>query len=592
MRHKNYIWLVFLCSLIGFIACEKGEAELTASDDDTVAVELALSVSDNEETAVTRMTATNTQGNNVDGGSYTFRGLDYVYLFPFHTNLSTPPISGTSQPLKDRHVILSSGEVYKNYRSFTYSTIKMPKKTNSFLVYARPSGGGAQSTPTSKFAFGSLSSDIVETDAINTSASSIIFTPDKIWDDDNLSSYTNYKTTLSDIATYLTTVANANVNGTPLYAQTGDLGILFSALSNDGHPFPYGSAYIQQKLKDLDSYNYTGLSQNVKSMISQRYSYFNSQNAWGKLKLDNYPKGVFLFQWQDATNCFVVLDNVASKTEINPSILDPKYFAYPAQLWYYGNSSIYTTSQELESTAFKKDNWNNVLSNDKFVANGEVDDNTTAVAITNKLQYGVSRLKLRIHAGASSLPNLKTLDLLQLKGVMVTHQYKAGFDFQPLATNNTEDEDPYYVIYDADVQNSKGGVITPPGNNKWSDPNHTLLLPTKAGDKVYVIAEFFYNGKFEVGKNNNAPLIPGYRDNPIFQQTYFYMVGELDPGLDANNQQIQAFVSGKYTAVDATINNFEGAYNYVPDLSSPSLVLSLKLELKWEQTEPNSVWLH
>lgn len=584
-------------SFLSFTACEKGEGEVLASseDDGMVAVDLALSVGGDDEDADTRMTAANTQGNNVDGGTYTFRGLDFVCLYPFNTNLTTtPPVSATAQPLKDRHVILSPIEVYKTYRSFTYSAIQMPKTTNSFLVYARPDDGGVNSTPTSKFAYGSLvlPAGIDDTNTIS-NTSSIVFTPDKIWDDDNLSNYNIYKTALTDIATYLTNVANATVNSVPLYEQTGELGILFAALSNNGHPFSYGRLFIQQKLKDLKDYNYTGLTQDVKTRIDNGYNKLSDNGVYGnKLSLDNLPKGLFLFQWEDANHRFVVLDNLNSKTEMNPPVLNPKYLSYPAQLWYYGNSSIYTTSQELEDNAFRKDNWNNVLSNAKFVADGQVDGTTTAIAMKDKLKYGVSRLKLSVNAGSGSLPHLNSLSLIQLKGVMVTHQYKAGYDFQPLTTDNTEDDDPYYIVYDNVVKNKDGGVITPPAKPKWSDSNHTLLIPTPAGDKVYVIAEFFYNGKFSVGKSDNSTPIPGYRDNPILPQTYFYMVGELDPGVDANSQPRQAFESAKYTAVNATISNFEGAYNYVPDVNSPSLVLSLKLELKWEQTEPNSVWLH
>ena len=160
------------------------------------------------------------------------------------------------------------------------------------------------------------------------------------------------------------------------------------------------------------------------------------------------------------------------------------------------------------------------------------------------------------------------------------------YNFQPLTTDNTEDDDPYYILYDREVKKSNGSVITVPANNN-SDANNTLVLPSKAGEKVFVMVEFFYNG--DASKNG---ILTGYKGNPILPQTYFYMVGELDPGLDANNQPRQAFESDKVTKLIAKIQNFEGAYNYVPDLSSPSLILSLKLELQWEQTEPNSVWLH
>ena len=69
------------------------------------------------------------------------------------------------------------------------------------------------------------------------------------------------------------------------------------------------------------------------------------------------------------------------------------------------------------------------------------------------------------------------------------------------------------------------------------------------------------------------------------------MVGELDPTA-VSATAAKVFESDKYTKVDAVLNDFEGAYNYVPDLTSPALVLGLKIDLSWQQTEPSSVWLH
>ena len=126
------------------------------------------------------------------------------------------------------------------------------------------------------------------------------------------------------------------------------------------------------------------------------------------------------------------------------------------------------------------------------------------------------------------------------------------------------------------------------GKNKWSDANHTLVLPSKPGEKVFIILEMFYNGSYKVGSDtSNAPTLTGYKGYPIFPQSYFYLVGELDPG-----SAKKTFESDKVAVVKASINSLEGAYNYVPDLNSPALVLGLKVELSWQQTEPKSVWLH
>ena len=582
MNIKSYTWLVSLSSCLAFASCEKEEVEAITSKDNMVEIDLAFSLGDEEADAATRMSAAVTQQTT----NQAFRGLDYVRLVPFNSTSNPPIVDDDAVRLRKNNVFLQLANTYNNNKNRVYSSMLMPSTTNALLVYAWPNGGGVNAQPADKFVYGSLVSNGLEDGTANDLASGITFNLDKIWDDDSFASFDEFKQTAQAVATYLSNVANATVGGQPLYQKTGDIGILFSALSNDGHPFPYGRQFIQQKLKDLRDYSYP-VSQNVKSVINTNYSKLDKEGAWkGLSDMDNYPNGLFLLKWEDATHNFVLLDAESSKTVINPSIVNPKYLTYPAQLWYHTNSPIHTSDAELANNVFNPSKWSNVLNNENFTPNGTVVNGTKVVAIDNVLQYAVGRLETKVRAATSKLPNLSDLNFLQFRGVFVTHQYKVDYNFQPLTTDNTEDDDPYYILYDREVKKNNGSVITVPANNN-SDANNTLVLPSKAGEKVYVMVEFFYNG--DAPKNG---ILTGYKGNPILPQTYFYMVGELDPGLDANNQPRQAFESDKVTKLIAKIQNFEGAYNYVPDLSSPSLILSLKLELQWEQTEPNSVWLH
>ena len=589
MIYKHCTRLFLLLSCLIFTACEsEGIDSLISTDDGLVEVQVVLPIADSEE-AETRMSGANTQYNT----NQTFRGVDYIRLAPFHSNASNPIVNNEAQRLRRGQLSLTMTNSYQNGKNQVYSTLLVPEQTNAFLVYARPYGGGVDAQPADKFVYGSLIPTGIDGNAPDDHASSITFSLDKIADDgNNIASYNTYSTVFGLVAEYLTDVANATVNGQPLYKQTGDLGVLFSALSNNGSPFPFGRLYIQQKLKDIFDYRYGSVSETVTTAINDKYDMLNKDAAWGKYAdLENFPNGLFLFKWQEGSHQFVVLDYETSKTEINPSIVNPSYLSYPAQLWYYTNTPIRTSTVEMNVATFNNSTWSNVLKNSNFTAKGTVSNDTKVVALENKLQYGVGRLETKVHvdgkAGTGDIP-VSDLNYLQFKGVFVTHQYKAGYDFQPLATNNTEDHDPYYMIYDCEVKKSDGSVITVPGSGKWSAENQTLVLPSNAGEKIFVIIEFFYTG----GKDGNFPPIPGYNGNPIYPQTYFYMVGELNPGNDSNSNPRRAFESDKVTKLFASIKNFNGAYNYVPDLSSPTLVLSLKLELQWEQTEPNSVWLH
>lgn len=600
MKPNNNTWWIFLLSCITLTACENNGELLDANDtvdSDLVEVKLALSTG-GVGNASTRMTAENTQGDNIDNNTYTYRGISQVNFVPFSsTTTGDSPVSPSSTRLQTYNVYAGYNHSYQDaianhQENRVYTTTMVSSGTNSFLVYAWPEGGGADAAAADKFAYGSLIPIGLDEDpAITLNTSGITFKPDKVWDD-NETRFPYFKNMANAVASYLTRVAIKEVDGEPLYAKSGELGIMFSNLSHDGLPFQYDRAFIQQRLSDLRGY-----SSVLKTEIEKNNDYYklNTNGTWKDLSdLVVFPYGTFLFKWEDGEKRFVVLDYEGSKTVINPPIADYHIFAYPPQLWYYANTAIHTSSEDLLSSVFNNA-WNTVLSDSRFEANGVISSETKVVAVDKTMEYAVGRMATKIHVGTSNnkLPGLSDINLLQLKGVMVTNQYKVGYDFQPLETNNTESADePYYILYDRDVKtkNDKGATtpIIPPGNAKWSAANHTLVFPSIAGEKIYIIAEMFYNGDI----SKDAPPLTGYNGYPILPQSYFYLVGELDPKLDANNQPLQTFESDKVTEVFASIMNFNGAYNYVPDLNSPSLVLSLKLELKWEQTEPNSVWLH
>lgn len=597
-------WWIYLLLCFTFIACESREFldANDSADSDLVEVKMAISAGGSDN-ATTRMTTENTQADNV---SDTYRGIAQVNLIPFSSSSSSDsPVDGSSSRLQRKNVYTGFEVSYQrdSYReNRVYTTMLVPTGTNSFLVYAWPNGGGPKATSVDKFTYGSLISVGLDRSTVTSdNADGITVKLDKIWDDDDGASFTYYYNLALEVASYLSNVAKATVDGEPLYKQKGNIGNLFSALSHDGLPFPYDGPYIQQKLKDLDDYfkSYLG-SESVHSLISnnnyRNYYKFNTNGTWSPLaNLQVYPYGMLLFKWEEGEEKFVVLDYRNSKAKINPPILDPTLLSYPAQLWYYANTAIHTSTEDLQNSVFDN-TWSDVLSDSRFEANGRITNQTKVVAIDKKMEYAVGRMETKIHVGTSnsSLPGLSgsNINQLQLRGVMVTHQYKAGYDFQALETDNTESADePYYIIYDRDVKtknnNGETTPITTPGKNSWSAANHTLVLPSKAGEKVYVILEMFYNGTYKVGSDtSNAPTLIGYKGYPILPQSYFYMVGELDPG------SAKAFESDKVATVKASINSFEGAYNYVPDLNSPALVLGLKVELNWQQTEPKSVWLH
>lgn len=612
MKLRYLTWWACLFACLTFGACQ-GEVMGTdllpdvPADDAMTEIRLGFSVGQ-DNGADTRMTATNVQA----ASSLNYLGIDYVNLVPFNINSDTPPVSATSQRLKRTNSLLifnentTSGWVRKHY----YSTMLLPSGTKSFLVYARPAGGGENASVSDKYAYGSLIPFGLEGDALDDNAGSITFIPDLIADDsDNATAYTNSLNMAQLIAGYLTDIANASymAGGQTVYwrNQTGNAQTVYSSLTHDGHVFTISSGSELKKqlefIRDYKNYNDDNLTTAIKDKAAIPLNNSNL-SKWNSFQgISNMPDGLIAFKWDDANHQFVALHHGNSKEYLNPPIADPSVMAYPAQLWYYANSKIRTsensdlTEDDIKNIFINSKNWTQVLANENFTSvmggNTVVNSQTKVAAIDNSLNYGVSRLMSSVKTSIGNIPidPEKTATIqnrnIQWRGVLVTNQHKAGYDFQAV------DDGTDYIVYDSKILKSDNNRIEistkslfksgSDGNN--NDGIHTLLVPTLTNEKVYMIAELYNNTTNTTITGNGGCVIP--------PQTYFYMVGELDPTA-VSATAAKVFESDKYTKVDAVLNDFEGAYNYVPDLTSPALVLGLKIDLSWQQAEPRSVWLH
>ena len=579
-------------------ACQENGLEpdtLSTGNDDLVEVKVGMSLGDD---ASTRMSEANTQGGNVEGGSFTLRDIDYLFMVPFATYSYTddPPVSLTSQRLRKGNLFLSLNDITTNkqVRKRLYFASLIPSGTKSFLTYAHPTGGGPEASSADKFTYGSLVANGLDGDVTDMDAGSIGFTPDLIADDDSEAAYNEALSKAQLMANGMTNLANANYkkDGKTVYwrDQKGMAGQQFSAFTHDGNTFAFVSGEtLNSRLSIIQNADYD--DQSLKNAIKNANIYASQwKNYTG---MSNLPAGLIAFKWDDVRKRFIVLTAETSKAYLNPPITDYSTMAYPAQLWYYANSNIRTasnsslTSDQIKDIFINGSDWSNVvLKNDVFKSEYgggiEVNSRSTVVAIDKSLNYGVSRLKMRIKTSAGNLPanDSQTIQnsLIQWRGVLLTHQHQAGFDFQPLS------DESYYVIYDSYVKKrNKDENITLSTSFSDDNANHTLVIPSLENEVMYVIAEFYNNSSEIWITGNKGCLIP--------PKSFFYVIGKLDPA-SAKTPGTKVFESDHYTAINAVLNNFEGAYSYVPDLSSPSLVLGLQLDLSWAQTEPKSVWLH
>lgn len=318
---------------------------------------------------------------------------------------------------------------------------------------------------------------------------------------------------------------------------------------------------------------------------------------------------------------------------VNPTMVEfePKKYLYPAELWYYVNSPIRTSTDGSITTASYPDGvnkWKDENSWSGWDSPGIVASATRAVAVTNSINYGVALLKSSVSYSASNLldnrakmtdettdrviPN--TAANLQLRGVLVggvnprmNWQFIRKYESAAAsAVENIGDLSLFDgVIYDHSLSGAKTNGIDNPVAVPTVNPVYTLVYDnycstgdgaTEADNQndVWVALEFVNGGDSFWGKDN---LIP--------KDGVFYLVAKLHkptasdssgiswptdhqiPPIDANGdskQVARVFIQDFVTTVSFKIGaeSLKNAYYSIPDLRASNMSLGLDVDLKWE----------
>ena len=242
-------------------------------------------------------------------------------------------------------------------------------------------------------------------------------------------------------------------------------------------------------------------------------------------------------------------------------------YTYPAELMYFGNSSIRVSDKELTSTAYPStaatwgtsDLWSaKDNENHDIWTNGTVTSSTHSVAMKNNINYGVAMLETKVKYSAETLednnynlsdhaePN-KLISVannpFQLTGIIIGQQPKGvGWDFTSStvptdAMNMAAVENSSLVNWDRLVYDKLTTPVTITDADNPGVASYTLLLDNYMNDVVqtaqtdntpsinanqqqivYVALEFKNNGDSFMGQHNMV------RKNGTF-----YIIGALDP---------------------------------------------------------------
>ena len=316
----------------------------------------------------------------------------------------------------------------------------------------------------------------------------------------------------------------------------------------------------------------------------------------------------------------------------NPgNTFNPNNYLYPAEIAYFVNSPIRTTSQDVTTNDYPNgvNPWDDdTTSGNKWEAkswksNSRVQSNTRGIAVRNNINYGVALLesKIAIAAGLANFKDnkaAKTGDAndnliptnnhhLTFTGVLVGGQINTvDWQFLPKVTTGSEFT---YVVYDDAI--ASGAIPTTTGNENYTlvFDNYNKTLADDAQQAVRVALEFKNEGDAFWGKDNIVPkdgifyliaelpvatatsasvlALPDWHDGGKYAIPPVYGVdGETVPSgkVAGHSKQInRVFIQNFVTSATFTLgeDSLKNAYVTVPNLASTQMSLGLSVDLKW-----------
>ena len=513
----------------------------------------------------------------ISGASdFATNGMNGITLVPFGPSA----VVTTASVRLGENIVLGEIGSTQDYSSATNAKAKVftgksvPQGTSAFLFY------GVSGKSGSDFETGAL------TQSLAGEPSAFTFTLKKI--NSNASAITDDDAYKGLIA-YLNTVANAN-NGTKAwkdYTASDNEGLyeLFQTYSSAKALSSFGVRRMMEDMyKSLMSNTSDAMAQAIKDSI--KLAKYATVDGEGNLTLAtalqgfpgnvNLPDGAIGIAYSGGA-----FDGNAAHAYGALELAPVDRYVYPAQLWYFANSRIKTSTTTKEASYTGAANWDAILGVYEK-DNSSVNTKTRSVALKNPVQYGVARLDVKVKTKENDylvdnnpVTSANHIDNpasgWQLTAVLVGGQKHVGFDFTPDSYAGGDNNS--YIIYDKTMTSTIYAVTS-----DYSAANSTLVLETAKDDDIYIALEFL---------NNSTKDFYGY-DGIVPAGAKFYLVGKLDAN-DATDAALIAagkkkcvFAQDFTTLARVSIKDLKNAYSTIPDLRAPSLEIGLSIDLEWQ----------
>lgn len=287
------------------------------------------------------------------------------------------------------------------------------------------------------------------------------------------------------------------------------------------------------------------------------------------------PDGIVKLNWTRKDGFAYVADQNMGLGNMS---INPTTVTYPAQIAYYANTGIRTKDSEETEWSSKFTNWTNTSSWTGWTDNAGVSASTRAIALKEKINYGVASLKLQVKCAQTLKDHNGTEISIPTNGFKVTglligaQPSVVDYAFQP--TSATYDKTIYDCFTEDNYLYAKAEEPT--------KANYTIVLPSEKK-----AATDGNSGKinFAIEVENETTEFTGV-DGVIPAGGKFYLIGTLDPEkgtIDSSVSDPAVFMSDYQTTAKVTISSLAKAYNCIPDIRNTSQQLGLSVDLNWEE---------
>lgn len=598
---KKYLFMLaaFFAATVTFTACSS-EEDVVSSSEESGVVKAEFTISFPQQMGgFTRQSLAVVQGQ----ATPVFRGIQNIELRPFSvvpsavsasTSVPSAISLGTTDPGASGWTLDNSAMTTLTYtnnevhKSHLYKDIEIAIGTRSFMFHGvaipETTGGAAVN--------GSLTRSKESTFS---TLADITYSPTQIY-----SAYSagTIDGEASDIADYLTAIANAGVGGETTLT-------LFPNFKNiNTGSWNSVKAAVQQVYSQVYKNAATGNLQEaiVNAIMGTSVQFASDPSKSGTLTFStaySYPQNIYLpdgaayVEWDNTNSKFKVLTN----DNMGKNIATLDTYAFPAALYYYGLSDIKTAAAPMQSKYDATKTWQQILAEydaETLEGKGTVVQSTTqSIAIVKEIQYAVGRLDVTVSTDGNPYLYDKENNKIDIAagttaesttfpitGIIVANQRPVDYKFE--ASGSTE-----YSVYDSQVTENVPCLFP---NSKDNYPptrkTHTLVLQTldveESADnsKVKIAVEFL---------NNSGKTIVGKEGVLIYPKTKFYLIGELDPSKNTSQHYTtessplikKAFVKDYVTTAQFVVKSFQNAYNMLPDMRSPKLEIGMSVDLTW-----------